>query len=243
MIRNLVELANETGDDIDGLMAKHLRAWLILRDNDWSLEAKVFKPPEKIDLEVEWQKQTEKLASLFAAELGMSPEDYTASLPKFQPLPENLKDQFRVPAIIETRVGLIRTLNIFGYSTEYVADNDIKDWEKNRFVTPEEPYAVWLDARKFDNARNIRFARACSGPDGRGGTAREGLVLSMLYPELLDNHLILPGSEWVSEYALQFGQMFAPQLYGRGNIKSHFFSMDIDVTLNHLDRWVIAGRF
>ncbi len=161
-------------------------------------EAPVKVYPE-ISLEEEWQRQAQNLASLFAKELKFkTPEEYIATLPKFEVQPEEYEGRLDIPVIAETRVPLKRMLELAGVVTYFDVDS-IKDWEKGKFETPKTPYSTWLNDGRINLNKSVEKVRKGLKPDERGGTAFDGVALYLKDPKILDGHYLdLPGSQVVS---------------------------------------------
>lgn len=149
-----------------------------------------------IDLQLEWNKQSQKLASLFAQELGYKTEgEYIASLPKFESQPEQFKGRFDIPVIVETRLPLDKMLGKAGISV-YFDTKEIKDWDENRFKTPKLPYTAWLADGRRNLKKPVRDVRKNLASDERGGTLYDGIALYLRKPNILrDNFLNFPGSK------------------------------------------------
>lgn len=155
---------------------------------------------EEIKLEREWQRQTEKLAYLFAKELGFTREQYIGSLPKFEPQPENWKGRFDIPVIVETRISLSKMLEKAGINFHFNV-NAIKDRAEDEFKTPNTPYIAWLslNAERVKLGKSAAIVRKGSKSDERGGTVREGILLFLRNPDILEvTYLYFPGSRVVS---------------------------------------------
>lgn len=161
------------------------------------------------DLKAEWNKQAQNLARLFAKELGLTEEEYIATLPKFEPQPEEYKGRLDIPVIVETRVPLKRMLELAGIITGFDA-NLIKDWEEGNFNTPEKPYTTWLNDGSANLNKSVADVRAALRDDERGGTVFDAVALYLKDPKILDHHFPgLPGSQVNSPraiHAIYFGR-------------------------------------
>lgn len=160
----------------------------------------------KTSLEAEWVKQANRLADLFAAELGFSKEEYMDKLPKFRSQPESYQGRFNIPLLVQTPVGkliLPRMCEIAGVIS-YLDSKKVKDWQKdpNKFKTPVTPYVTWLHDGSMNLGRKIMDVRIGLAADERGGTVYDGLALFVQNPDILKHHYLdLPGSEVSSDYA------------------------------------------
>lgn len=147
------------------------------------------------DTKAEWKRQAQNLARLFAEELGLTSEGYIAGLPEFGPQPENFRDRFDIPVIVETRIPLPKMLELVGI-TCYFNSEEIKVWPKGNFVTPEQPYIVWLNDGSTYLGRSVKEVRKGLAPDERGGTVFDGIALYLQKPEILEHYsLDFPGSQ------------------------------------------------
>lgn len=174
------------------------------------VEKQVVKPAEtiriypEIPLEAEWNRQAQNLAGLFAKELGFkTPEEYVATLPKFESQPENWKGRLDTPVLVETRISTERQCELAGIN--YASDGLRKaDWNKELkgYKTPDAPYATWLDDGR--NHMNIkpRDVRKNLRADELGGTELDGIALYISDPKILKHHYLdLPGTAVESDYA------------------------------------------
>lgn len=67
-----------------------------------------------------WSAQIERLINLgFHAELGMSEDNYRASIPAFNPQPERFRGRFAIPVLVDPRVSLQRQLELISTSRNY----------------------------------------------------------------------------------------------------------------------------
>lgn len=150
----------------------------------------------EIALKQEWTRQAQKLANLFAKELNFStPEEYMATLPRFDLQPKEYKGRLDIPVIVETRVPLKRMLALAGIDTYFDVDL-IKDWEKGRFRTPKAPYITWLNDGSANLNKSVANVRVALRSDERGGTDFDGIALYLKDPKILEHHFLdLPGSQ------------------------------------------------
>lgn len=152
------------------------------------------KVSSEVSLKQEWDNQSQKLANLFAQELGLTKEAYIATLPKFEPQPESWRVRFDIPVIVERRVPLKRMLELAGIVRYFDVDL-IKDWEKGKFNTPKTPYATWLNDGSVNLGKSVSNVRKSLKNDERGGTVFDGIALYLKDPKILEHHYLdLPGS-------------------------------------------------
>ena len=161
----------------------------------------------ELDLETEWQRQTEILASHFANELGFQTEEYVETLPKFES-PENFRHGF-VPVIVENgRIPLPRMLEIAHVGTDFDIQES-NDWKKDRFRTSNIPYVAWLNIIRME-VEKVR-KKLLKDKNVRGGTIHEAIAFSLIptsiygtdhdiFDVLESRSLLFPGSEAGSVY-------------------------------------------
>jgi hypothetical protein len=163
------------------------------------------------ELREKWSNQANKLAYLFAEELGLTKEKYIASLPKFNTQPEEFEGEFDSPIIVETRIPLSRSVRkIFDLLMpeglkkfrdnriieKYFEEDRLIDLRSTHFALSEKPYAVWLQ----DGSKRLGHSTetACKNireDSERGATLREGLMLWLSRPDILNSHgLLLSGT-------------------------------------------------
>ncbi len=167
-----------------------------------------------IDLKTEWAKQAEQLAYLFARHLGMSREEYAATLPHFLPQPEAYRGRFDIPLIVSVhpKLGIGRIARIAGITQYFDVADRTKDWKDrpNGFATPRVPYTTWVDNGRRSLGVSVDAVRGDLGADERGGNIFDGIALYLKDPTLLERHnLDLPGSQVDPNYVHDY----APSLY------------------------------
>lgn len=172
----------------------------------------------ELALEADWQKQAHKMAKLFARKLHLTEKEYIADLPKFRPQPESFKGRFDIPVIVETRIPLKKLVKLAGLRQSRLTNfalafteegggifhiGQIKDWEGNRFITPDIPYTAWLtDLRRlYRRGRSPAWVREFLAPDERGGTVYDGVALYLKDPAIIneDRFLACPGSKRIDD--------------------------------------------
>lgn len=152
---------------------------------------------KQIDLDLEWQRQAQKLIDLgFHTELGLSRDEYLSSLPKFEPQPETFPSRFDIPVLVEKRIAPQRQAELAGLDY-WLKDLDVSDWKDDPkgYKTPNAPYTTWMqDGRKNLN-KKVSEVRKALASDERGATEHDGIALFIAHPEILEDHYIdLPGT-------------------------------------------------
>lgn len=149
-----------------------------------------------VDLEVEWYKQAQRMADLFAKELKQSKDEYVEKLPRFSPQPETFKGRFDTPVVAETRIALPRMLDIVGINPSFGFDTTLlKDWQEDMFRTPTSPYTTWLDDGRRNMKKAVETVRKNLVADERGGSVYDGVALYLKNPDILKHHFLdFPGS-------------------------------------------------
>lgn len=114
----------------------------------------------EISLPEEYQRQSLILAGRFAVRLGMSEEEYIATLPQFPEKPSNYSALgLNVPIIVETRIPWMEAAELSGilvtdYLRERVSAGEVSEWEDDKFKMPQVPFSVWAqDGTKFVNRK------------------------------------------------------------------------------------------
>lgn len=143
-----------------------------------------------------WGAQIERLINLgFHAELGMSEDNYRASIPAFNPQPERFRGRFAIPVLVDPRVSLQRQLEL----SRTVVDPDVAQAnltklslaENSKPYVPQKPYQVWIRAFTEDFRRVSKTGMIPSRSnrdfafDERGLTVIEGIALLREFPNLL----------------------------------------------------------
>src|SRR3989344_6199413 len=91
-----------------------------------------WKNPDGINRE--WNRQSVNLASRFAEELGLSREDYIASLPEFGLVPNVFKDKKNVyPVIVDPRISWDELLTS---DATFEEDGSVKEGFQNKIINP-----------------------------------------------------------------------------------------------------------
>lgn len=204
------------------------------------------------ELKAEWIRQATRLAGLFAKELGMSEEEYMATLPPFYPQPEAYKRRLDIPLIVQpatAQLPLERILQIIGIvnnnnSTDLTI---IKDWldDPKHYRTPKGPYTTWAGIGRADES--AEDARDYFESDERGGTVYDGIALYLKDPTIVESgqKLILPGSEY-NDFYYAYSPLFRT---GEGVVNLMFLGskqpwIGHNSSDNHQTIWfpLIAGR-
>lgn len=141
-----------------------------------------------------WRRTVERLASLFAKELGMSKEEYLLSIPSFKLPPESVRYMFPFLGIVEKRLSIERVLQILGVELR-IDPAKIRNNPANDFEEPNTPYCFWYNensAGLFYDRSSRRVYYTPTRPYQRGETLLEGLAVG--YNRLPNLPVCLPGS-------------------------------------------------
>lgn len=142
----------------------------------------------ELGLAAEWHCQVNRLVELgYHTELGMSAEDYAASLPKFEKQPSEYVGRLDMPMVVETRIGYVRQAELAGITVDpYLIDNAENTKPVSpKSSTPEKPYAGWF------NKWGQRFAEPIAPTDAVeqlrddevGNGRLEGVTIQIHRPE------------------------------------------------------------
>lgn len=150
-----------------------------------------------IELDLECERQAERYLELgFHIKLGLSREDYLASLPRFKPQPEIFRGRFDVPVLVETRIAPSRQAKLAGLAY-YLGGLNVRDWESDPsgYKTPVSPYTTWMQDGNKKFGKSVGNVRQTLEGDERGATVYDGVALWIKDPTVLDNHgITLPGT-------------------------------------------------
>src|SRR3989344_7181890 len=146
-----------------------------------------------LELEVEWLKQANVLAELFARILGKSGDEYRDSLPRFVPQPESYRGRLNTQVIVQVPQRRLTLRRMLAAQEVAASRSDIKGlrhWHKDPqvFRTPDTPYTTYLDDGSRNLNRTLREVRASLKSDERGGTPFDGLALLVQNPDILRRH-------------------------------------------------------
>lgn len=158
----------------------------------------------EIPLEEEWQRQSRRFVELgFHEELGLTGEEYIATLPKFEPQPEEWKGRMDTPVIVEIRISPKRQSELAGLKY-FLEGVDKADWNKTLkgYIAPEGPYAVWLDDGRNHMKKSVKDVRKNLKADELAGAELDGIALYVSNPKILEHHFLdLPGTSVESDGA------------------------------------------
>lgn len=150
-----------------------------------------------LDLEAEWTRQSQRFIELgFPTELGLSDSVYLESLPRFTSQPEQFKERFDIPVVVETRIPVIRQSKLAGVNY-FLKGLEVKDWKKDprKYKTPDDPYTTWMQDGKKNLNITVKNVRNYFAKDERGATEFDGIALYITHPEIIKDHGIdLPGT-------------------------------------------------
>ena len=143
----------------------------------------------EINLEAEWQRQASKYIRFgFHRALNLTEEDYLASLPRFEPQPEEYRDRFNVPLLVETRIpwekqAQLASIAISDYQRSRI--NETKPYNA-RSKTPDTPYTGWFNkwGERFTQKITPLDARKQLAADEIGGGPYEGIAMQIAHPEI-----------------------------------------------------------
>lgn len=148
----------------------------------------------ELDLDAEWQRQGQNFLRLgYHIERGHDDTDegkqaYLDSLPKFGPQPEAYKGRLDVPLLVETipweRQAELAGITISDYLKSRI--NQTREWEGNRFQTPEGPFTAWFNQWGQIFTKKIRpsGARKQLASDLVGGSPFDGIAQEIHHPEV-----------------------------------------------------------
>ncbi|MCU1394822.1 MAG: hypothetical protein JWM34_3250 [Ilumatobacteraceae bacterium] len=136
--------------------------------------------------------ESSRLASLFVdagfhKELGLSADDYVASLPIIEAQPAQYVARLDVPLIVETRIAWGRQYELTGIAISKFLDH----FPPPAPIGPEsahlaQPYTAWFNAwgQRFEDPISPPDARADLAADEIGANLIEGAAMLLAYPEL-----------------------------------------------------------
>ncbi len=169
--------------------------------------------PEILDPEKNWNSQINRLIDHgFDIEVGLSSEEYTKSIPAFQPQPENFKGRFNIPLLVDPRIPLGTQLRLL-----HVGFPEIKTSNLEEVVTPESPYQIWVqDGTRF-MGHSCFSARRTFANDERGLTIIEGLALFREIPKVLEHHPVMLVGAKGTRITVRGPREFTHTMLKRGN--------------------------
>jgi hypothetical protein len=153
--------------------------------------------PRQLDLDAEWSSSVAHFLRVgFHTELGLTEEEYVASLPPIGPIPEEYVGRFSVPLVVETRLGwpqqcALAGVNISGY-LRVLGFNDPVPASLASTV-PHDPYSGWFCGwdERFPDPIAPSDAREQLASDELGANCHEAVTLTLVRPELnLTGHFI-----------------------------------------------------
>jgi len=173
-------------------MAENVVAWDVIPRGEATFRksqtgGEVLQSAE-VNLDAEWQRQAQNFIKLgFHTERKLSEEDYLASLPKFEPQPENYKDRFSLPLLVETSIPWERQAELAGIDvSEYLRQNAGRVSPiDSRSKSPEAAYSGWFSGwnerfpEKIKPSDSIKQLRN----DEVGGGIYEGISMQIAHPE------------------------------------------------------------
>ena len=146
--------------------------------------------PTELNLETEWQRQAFNYVEHgYHTELGLTEEAYLASLPKFEPQPEEYRGKFDVPLLVETRIPWPRQAELAGIAiSDYLRLklNETRQWEGSRSKTPDVAYTGWFNnwGQRFTEKISPFDARNQLASDECEGSPFDGIAQRVHHPEV-----------------------------------------------------------
>lgn len=142
----------------------------------------------ELDLDVEWQRQVGKFIDAgFHTELGMSVDDYVASLPQFAPQPPEYWGRLDMPIVVEARIPWERQYDLIGiYTSPFMVHFPKPMPSGPDSFHRDDPYAAWFNkwGQRFAGSISPGDARAALEADEVGANLQEGGAMISAYPEL-----------------------------------------------------------
>ena len=149
----------------------------------------------EISLEKEWGRQAQILAGYFAQELNLTSEQYIATLPQFEPQPENWNGRLDTPVIIETRISPERQLDIVGVYEFFDVLKKTAWVQTPGYKILSGPDTAWLDDGRNHMNQASKDVKNSLKEDEVGGKILDGLALFIVNPTILKKRsLDLPDS-------------------------------------------------
>ncbi len=144
--------------------------------------------PAEFDLTAEWQRQINRFVELgYHTELGISAEDYAASLPKFEAQPAEYVGRLDMPLVVETRIGYQRQAELAGITVDPYLIGNAENTKpvSPKSATPEKPYAGWFNkwGQRFADPIAPRDAIGQLREDEVGNGRLEGVTIQIQHPE------------------------------------------------------------
>ncbi|MEK7617071.1 MAG: hypothetical protein AAB414_03370 [Patescibacteria group bacterium] len=154
------------------------------------------------DPQVSWETQKDHLIKLkFHEYLNMTEEEYRASLPDYQPQPEQFKGRFNKPILVDPRLRLLIQFiryQVGGYATAIRKDTAKTKRLEELNPIQHQPYQIWVDEGLKLQGLSEDDAIKNFADDERGLNIIEGLALIREDHSLLNEHTVdLSGSREV----------------------------------------------
>lgn len=135
--------------------------------------------------EKSWPTQVETLIRLgFHAALGMTEDEYKATMPAFQPQPPAFKGRFETPLLIDPRVSIFKQLDLLGINTSLTSSELTKLSLAEKQHEGNIPYQIWMHFSKMGESKGLldlnKFA-----DDERPLTVTQGLALFREKPQII----------------------------------------------------------
>lgn len=193
----------------------------------------------ELDLEVEWKRQSSNFVNLgYHRELGLTEEKYLASLPKFEPRPEEYQGRFDAPMLIETRIpwekqAQLADIAVSEYLKARIAQTVPAD-EKSQ--APESAYTGWFNkwGQRFPKPIKPFDARSQLAEDEVGGSPFDSVALQVHNPE------VVKSGKYFDAIGYSVGSGHVPDLYDWGGRPGLDARWGDDAYDN--DRPIVRGR-
>lgn len=132
-----------------------------------------------------WLTQAKRLVSLgFHTELGMTEDEYKASMPAFQPQLPEFKGRFETPLLIDPRVSIARQLDLLGINTNLTPSELTKLSLAEKQYEGNAPYQIWVHFGKGDASKGLRDLKEFED-DEQPLTVTQGLALFREKPQII----------------------------------------------------------
>lgn len=156
-------------------------------DHGGMLGARTTSAGQDRELDLRWRRITDAyVAAGFADRLGMTAQDYVATLPAFPAQPDEYRGRLDLPMVVETRVPWREQADLLGVALSSGSRNFEYEPVDDRSHAPDGAYAAWFTgwAQRFPDPIAPADARAQLAGDEVGGTVFDLLAAQVAQPEL-----------------------------------------------------------
>lgn len=176
---------------------------------------------EALDIDAEFSRQVSLYVQLgFHAEIGMNPDDYRSSFPRFGTRGLERGDRFDMPVLVETRISWRRQARLA--KIRFVERE--KDYAPvdDRSRMPNGPYAAWFASwgRRFEDGISPASARAQLAGDEVGANLCDLLAVTIVDPNVSASGRFfdaigyhLPYIEYKDDLTLEGTEFRTPGMY------------------------------